>query len=704
MLESAIMKRFVMFQPTCAIIRGWRSLALIWAVLLLSLSFLSAVRAAPDPNLSLVRQAVNAIERGQWLQARALAAQASDPVAKKLITYLYLTSGKADPGFGEIAAFLIAHPGWPSRKELVIRSENNLPDTMPLQERVEWFRRFPPYTAKGKYLAAAAFLEARDNKTGGRLLREVWRDGGFSGDMEREILRDYGGLLDRQDHIARLDGLLWRGQRDAAARMFSLVGKDMELLAKARLALRYRAPDVDAALARVPNLLRNDPGLFYERVHWRLNNGKPEQALKLAHHAAGGLRAPQTPVADIWMKHQITLARLALEKHDYQTAYNVVRTHAYQLPDDAAAYAEAEWLAGWIALRFQNQPAKAFPHFTRLFNAVVTPVSRSRGAYWAGRAAEAKGDRKTADFWYSEAARYPVSFYGQLAAEKRGGTVLRASLDNTQRPTEKELNTYRQQELARATHILIDLDKTAVAKLFFLALLDQSKTPQSFRLAADFASNLQKRDFGILAAKTASRYGVWLLEEGYPVISLPRDLGAGQGAEIALILALSRQESSFNISAVSPTGAIGLMQLMPATANGVARALKIPYQPQRLGTDPVYNLRLGTTYLNGLLDNYSGSYVMALAAYNAGGSRVTNWMAQNGDPRQSLDRMIDWIELIPFSETRNYVQRVMENVGIYRLRLGEAADPFRLEQDLMRGKAARTIQLAPPEKPSRKTG
>ena len=691
-----------MFHPTRAIKPVWRRFALFWVVLLLCLSFIPDVKSAPDPNISLIRQAANAIERGQWQQARKLAAQASDPAAKKLVTYLYLTSGKAAPGFAEIAAFLIANPNWPSQRELVVRAEHSLPETMPLRERVEWFRRFPPVSAKGKFQAAAAFLEARNHATGQRMLSALWRDGGFDRETEREILRKYGHLLNRQDHIARLDGLLWRGQRDAAGRMYKLAGHDMELLAKARLALRFRAPDVETALARVPNLLRADPGLFYERVHWRLNNGKPELALELAHRAAGSLRAPQAAIPDIWLEHQERLIRLALDKRDYRTAYQVAKTHNYQLPDEAAAYAEAEWLAGWTALRFLNRPADAFSHFTRLFHAVVTPMSRSRGAYWAGRAAEARGDGKTADFWYSEAARYTVSFYGQLAAEKRGGTVLRATLDNTRRPAAQELNTYRQQELARATQILLALDRTAAAKEFFTTILEQAKTPQSFRLAAEFAKSLNKQDYGVLAAKAAGKQGVWLFEEGYPMITPPKNAG---GAETALILALSRQESSFNTAAISPAGAVGLMQLMPATANATARALKIPYQPQRLSTDPAYNMRLGTAHLDDLLDNYGGSYVMALAAYNAGGSRVAKWLGRNGDPRKSLDSMIDWIEMIPFDETRNYVQRVMENVGIYRVRLGELGDPFRLDQDLMRGRApARTIQLAPPGKPARKAG
>ncbi|MEQ1888487.1 MAG: lytic transglycosylase domain-containing protein [Alphaproteobacteria bacterium] len=660
--------------------------------------------AAAAPRGSLTAQAIGAVDQASWSYANKLAAQSGDPAVRKLVEYLYLTSGRADPSFSEIARFLIANPKWPGLKELVVRAEHSFMPAMPLRERVEWFRRYPPFTAKGKYQAAQTFLEAGDHKTGQRILRELWREGGFDTDIERRILREHGHLLDRQDHIGRFDGLLWRGQRDAAIRMVKLVGRDMELLGVARLALRYRAPNAEAALARVPNLLRTDPGLFYERILWRLNSGKPELALELARGAAGSLRAPQTSLGSIWWEHQENLTRLALDKRDYKTAYRVAATHNFRPPDEAAPYAEAEFLAGWIALRFLKQPATAFPHFTRLFNAVTSPVSRSRGAYWAGRAAEAKGDQKAAKFWYGEAARYPVSFYGQLAAEWNGGAVVRAALDNTKRPSQQELNTYSQQELARATQILLSLNKDSLAKQFYVALVESSRKPQDYRLAAAFATELQRRDFGVLAAKLAGRDAVWLFEEGYPVLSLPSDLGGRNGPEIPLILALSKQESGFNIKAVSAAGAQGLMQLMPSTAQEVSRSLKIPYSPQRLTQDPVYNLRLGTAYLDKMLDNYDGSYVMALAAYNAGGSRVVKWSAKNGDPRKSATDMIDWIELIPFNETRNYVQRVMEGVGVYRLRLGVTGDPFRIDTDLLRGRPARTILLQPAGKPARKTG
>ena len=702
-LTSAVIKRFEM-QFTGFSFRRARSV-LSGIGIILGVSVALVAQSAAAKRGSLIEQAIGAGDQGSWSYAHKLAAQSGDPAARKLVEYLYLTSGRANPSFAEIAKFLIANPKWPGQKELVVRAEHSFMQTMPLRERVEWFRRYPPFTAKGKYQAAQTFLEAGDHKAGQRFLREVWREGGFELDMERQILRNHGHLLDRQDHIARFDGLLWRGQRDAAVRMVKLVGRDMELLGVARLALRYRAPNVETALARVPKLLRTDPGLFYERVLWRLNAGKPELALELAHHAGGSLRAPQTALGNQWWKHQETLARLALDKKDFKTAYRVAATHNFQPPDEAAPFAEAEFMAGWIALRFLKQPATAFPHFTRLYNAVTSPISRSRGAYWAGRAAEAKGDQKAAKFWYGEAARYPVSFYGQLAAEWNGGAVVRAALDNTKRPTRQELNTYAQQELARATQILLSANKDSLAKQFFTALVESSRNPQDYRLAAAFATELQRRDFGVLAAKRAGNEAVWLFEEGYPVLNLPQDLGGRNGPEIPLILALSKQESGFNVGAISPAGAMGLMQLMPATAQEVARKIKAPYAPQRLIQDPVYNLRLGTAYLDRMLANYDGSYVMALAAYNAGGSRVTKWSGLNGDPRKATTDVIDWIELIPFSETRNYVQRVMEGVGVYRLRLGVTGDPFRIDTDLIRGRPAqRTIELQPPGRPMRKAG
>ncbi len=317
---------------------GGRLRRLTVAVLLAAAAVIAAPIQVSDSaeGGSLAARAIGATDSASWQYARKLASQSGDPVARKLVQYLYLSSSRSSPSFAEIADFLIANPKWPGRKELTVKAEHSFLTNMPPRERAEWFRRYPPYTAKAKFLAAETFMQTGDHKTGQRILSDLWRSGGFERDIEQQILRKYGHDLDKLDHQARFDGLLWRGQRDAANRMFKLVGRDMELLGKARLALRYRAPDVEVALSHVPNLLRADAGLFYERVHWRLNNGKPELALELARKAAGSLRPPLSQLGDQWWDHQQQLARMALEVKDYKTAYAVASTHNYKLPGEAA--------------------------------------------------------------------------------------------------------------------------------------------------------------------------------------------------------------------------------------------------------------------------------------------------------------------------------------------------------------------------------
>jgi len=578
---------------------------------------------------------------------------------------------------------------------MIVRIENSIDREMPVGSRLSWFKRYPPFSLKGRYLAAQSLLQAGEKTTGERMLRLLWAEPSLSLEIERELLGKYRQHLSRADHKARLENLLWQGQRDSASRMYKLAGRDLELLGRARLALRYDAPDVEWAIARVPKQLRNDPGLFYERSRWRLDNGKPDTALDLA-RATPNLAAPGGNPGAKWWKNQEALARLAITGRDYKTAYRMAITHAFKPGQDTALFAEAEWLAGWIALNFLDRPKVALPHFTRLYEAVTFPTMRARGAYWSARAAAALGDAKAAAGWYASAAGYPSTFYGQLAMTQRAGAAVpRTALDNSPMPDKSAIAAFAKQELAMAVKLLLQMQRNKDARQFFEALLHTSKTPQSFQLSAMLATSLNRPDFGVLAARLASREGVWLFEPGYPVITLARDVGGPAGPEIALILALSRQESSFNPEAISPAGARGLMQLMPATAREVARSLRVKYEESLLTNDPAYNTRLGSTYLSKMLRRYDGSYVMALAAYNAGGSRVNAWSRLHGDPRRPDADVIEWIELIPFSETRNYVQRVMENVGVYRLRLGNAADPFRLDRDLARGRTSAQTRDAP---------
>ncbi len=653
---------------------------------LISISAPAAAAVRPNAHAQLVADAIAAAERGHLQFASKLVKQSPDPIARKLVNYFYLMSPNSAPSFSELAVFLDANPEWPGRKDMQVRAEHSLEASISLARRLSWFKRYPPHSIRGRYMAAETFLQSNDATTGVKLLREVWGDGGLPLEIEREILQKYRRHLSPADHKARFENLLWRGQRDAAQRMYRIVDKDLELLGRARLSLRYNAPDVERAISKVPRTYRNDPGLFYERTRWRLENSKPQSALELARELPK-LSIPNGDAGELWWKHQDALSRMALAERDYGTAYRVAATHAFTAKEDTALFAEAEWLAGWISLRFLHKPEQALPHFTRMHEAVAFPTMRSRGAYWAGRAAEAKGDKQTAARWFATAANFPATYYGQLAMARRGGIALpHAMLDNTALPDKGARQAFSQQELVRATQLLLHMKRDRNARQFFQALVETSKSPQSYRLAAMLAQENNRPELGMLAAKLASREGVWLFEAGYPVINLPKNVDRNGGLEDALILAVSRQESGFNTAAISPAGARGLMQLMPATAKDVARSLKVSYQENLLITNPVYNTRLGSFYLSQMLRRFDGSYALALAAYNAGGSRANAWSKLYGDPLRPDTDVVDWVEQIPFGETRNYVQRVMENVGVYRMRLGNTADPFRLDRDLMRGR------------------
>lgn len=659
---------------------------------------LAAMRT--EPHAQLVAEAIAAAERGHWQFASKLARQSPDPVARKLVSYFYLISPKSTPSLTEFATFLDANPDWPGRNEMIMRAEHSLAQSIPPVQALQWFKRYKPLSIRGRFLAAKAFLQTGDSQTGLQLLRDLWVEVSLPLELEREILEAHGRFLTSVDHKIRFENLLWHGQRDAAQRMYRFVGRDLELLGRARLSLRYSAPDVQRAISLVPVIYRSDAGLFYERARWRMQNGKPQTALDLARETPR-LNNPNGNAGEIWWKQQDTLTRLAIEVRDYPTAYRVAAIHPFTAAQNTALFAEAEWLAGWVSLRFLNKPEQALPHFTQLYEAVAFPAMRARGAYWAGRAAEASGDAGSASHWYAKAAIFPATFYGQLAAARGRIKISPAALDNAPLPASAEIDAFAKLDLARATRLLLQMKRDKSARQFFQALVDASKSGQSYRLAAQFAQQNNHPELGILAAKLASRKGVWLLEAGYPVVNLPNNGSVSGWPESALILAVVRQESNFNIAAVSSAGALGLMQLMPATAREVTRSLKVSYNQSLLTSDPVYNTRLGSFYLSQMLRKFDGSYVLALAAYNAGGGRANNWARLNGDPRLQETDVVDWIELIPFSETRNYVQRVMENAGVYRLRLGNAADPFRLEQDLQRGRAQAQSYDTPPPAPKR---
>lgn len=626
-----------------------------------------------DKDKSVYVKAFRAAEKRRWANARRTGAKASNPLPAKIIDWLYYKQPQNHASFGEISGFIDANPHWPGLHRLQRRAEEALSDRVPDEQLLAWYVGRQPLSPSGRIRLAEAMIRSGMPDVGEEWLRYSWINDNLPQTLSRHVYQRHKSRLSPEDHIARVDRLLWDGKRQTANRLLFLLPQDQRLLAKARMSLMARTGRVDDQIARVPPHLKDDPGLAYERTRWRRRKGLDDRARDILL----GLADNVGPRPERWWTERRIQVRETLARGESRTAYRLASEHG--LAPGGAPYAEAEWLSGWIALRFIAEPERAYAHFSSLYYNVRFPVSLSRAAYWAGRAATALENDDKAGQWFRAAAQNPTTYYGQLAIEVLGETELVDSLPTDPAPTDAQIAAFKGLELVRATHLLSALGQDRLLSPFIVHLADSTGTPAERHLVGRLAEGLGQPHLSVRAAKKASRDGITLIDVAYPVIDLPE-----VGPEKALLLAISRQESEFNPRAVSPAGARGLMQLMPRTAKAEAKSLRIPYKRANLTRDPVYNVRLGAAHLNRLLRAYDGSYVMAVAAYNAGSSRVRRWIRDFGDPRRPEIDTIDWVEQIPISETRNYVQRVLESLQIYRHRLSVAPVQLSLLSDLNR--------------------
>jgi soluble lytic murein transglycosylase len=422
----------------------------------------------------------------------------------------------------------------------------------------------------------------------------------------------------------------------------------------------------------VPAKLRLDPGLVFEVArYWR----RQDEFAK----AAAALDTPPLKARKpdkLWGEIE-NAARDALDEGSVSVAYRLAASHG---SESGTAFADGEWLSGWIALRFLQEPDTALRHFSNLYGGTTSVFSKARGAYWAGRAEEIRKNKKAADKWYKLAAGNLTVYYGQLAAMRLGeSTALRIKVEP--KPTPKETATFDKNELVRVIRALNAIGVRERSRPFLVRLINDAGKLPDYRLLAILSRQSDQDDLALMAAKNARQNGAEMADYLFPVISVP----AGGKVEPAFVLGLIRQESAFNAQAVSPAGAMGLMQLMPDTAKQIGKQLNVAkFKDERLTADPKFNITLGRAYLDKLVDRFGGSYVLATAAYNAGPNRVRQWMDTYGDPRQADTDVVDWIESIPFDETRNYVQRVMENLQVYRSRLTKGPSRLALDDDLRR--------------------
>lgn len=623
-----------------------------------------------DNDRTLYRQAYMAAQANNWSQVWTLTKGATDQFPAKLLLWVALMRDGPLVRFEQLRDFITQNPDWPGLMVLRRHAERELRDQSDATA-ADWLRRYPPLSAFGKMRQADLDIAGGHEAEGVAQLREVWVETNFNPADEAAFLQHYGDRLRPMDHAKRLDRLLWDGRDADARRMLPRVSLPQRALGVARLALLDGAPDAEHLLAQVPANLQGDPGLIFARLKWRRHKARYDDAITLLDNPPANLVRPLA-----WAGERQTLARIALSEGNARVAYRLAAANGLS---EGPAFGELEFFAGWVALRFLNDPASAYQHFVRLYDHSKMAISRARGAYWAARAAAALNRAADQADWYGKAATNRTTYYGQLAAAAvhDEGTI---KIEREPEPGREAVAAFEQKELVRAARDLVAMGDSEDARFFLFQLAQTAQTPSDYVQVARLSLALDRPDMEMIAAKRAANDGVNLFTENYPLVPLP----PGGSAEPPLVLAVTRQESAFDVGATSPAGARGMMQLLPSTAERMAKALELPFSAPLLTEDRVYNMRLGRAYLDEMLTEYSGSYVLAIAAYNAGPSRVTQWIAQFGDPRAKNADVIDWIESIPLSETRNYVQRVLENLQIYRFVLGDRHQAFELVADLRR--------------------
>ncbi|KPP90606.1 MAG: soluble lytic murein transglycosylase Slt [Rhodobacteraceae bacterium HLUCCA08] len=624
-----------------------------------------------------------AMQAGTWDVAYALAG--SDVVARDLVTWMRLRDG--DAVLADYSAFLTARPDWPGQDSLLAAAERSIPKGLPPDTVLAFFADRMPLTGQGAVrLAEARFAGGQPDAARAGLVA-TWRDLGLDDEGFEAVIEAFPDIV-APHHADRADMLLWRWRVSDAGRLLPYLDDDRAALVAARIGYIRKSADAEALADAVPAALRDDPGLAQARFIWLADRGERTEAIAILQERSSSPEALGVPWR--WASWRRILARWDMREGRIDRAYALATGHHLTEGGD---YADLEWLAGYLALTYMDEPALALEHFQRFDAAVETPISRARAGYWLGRAHEALDDPISARGAYVAAARHQTAFYGLLAAE-RAGLELDPDLAGGELFPDWQAGPLLDDDRTRAALMLLGGGERGLAVLFLRALaedLDRDGLGQLGQLLME----MDEPFYALLVAKVGVARGEVVPDILFPLHGLAR---GDWPVEPALALAIARQESEFRTDAGSPVGALGLMQLMPATAQEVATELDLPYSRQRLVTDWQYNAALGTRYLANLEAQFGASPVMIAAGYNAGPSRPRQWIGDRGDPRLGQIDPVDWIEHIPFRETRNYVMRVTEAMPIYRARLTGEAGAVEFEA-LLRGALPVIRPMARPHSP-----
>jgi soluble lytic murein transglycosylase len=614
-------------------------------------------------DLAAVKNAIDLVRKAKTSEATAIQKTISDPAARKLVEWFILRHSEANANFSRYAAFIADSPGWPSMGLMRKRAEARL-----WQERsdVTTVRNFvgnQPTSAKGRFALARVLLAEGDRDGAGNLVRQAWRSDELSERFEADAFDLFRDLLTREDHRARMDKRIGAKDLSGAKRAAQRLGSDELLIVKA-----CAAANADKALDllnAVATDARSDLGYTLCRIRWTMRHDRIDDATRLMLAAAPETMALQD--TDEWWRERRSLARKLLDQGKFETAYHVVRDAA--LPASEHYRADFHFMCGWIALRYRNDPTTARAHFVHIDEGSANPIVLARANYWRARVAEAIGEKDAMRASYEAAARYPTAYYGQLARARLG--LDRIELRVPVPPNVEDVALA--DERVRAADMLYALGERDVVLYFVADLAEQSTDVAALVALAELTGHRNDARAMLQIGKLALSRGLALDNYAFPTIGIPQHSPIGPEIERSIIYSVARTESAFDQRDKSPANAVGLMQVTPEAGRDTAKRFGAAYDWDRMVSDPVYNTQMGAAELSALLKEYAGSHIMTFAGYNAGRGRVRDWVKMYGDPRDPNVDAIDWVERIPLSETRNYVQRVIENLQVYRVRFDSGA-------------------------------
>ena len=614
-----------------------------------------------DRDFSYAKQSIQFMEKSNWKDALKVAKKARAKSIYNFIQWRHLLTPGNKASFYDYKIFLQNNSNYPRIERIKYLAEHKL-STRILSEKdiIKWFNNKKPLSGYGMMILGESLISTGEETNGINLIKK----GFVKADLTKSDLiyfrKKFKKYLSKEDYINRADYLAWENKYWDLRRVIRYLPKDYQLLYTARQLLMSKSYGVDSAIKKVPQTMKNDAGLNYDRLKWRRKRGRVDSSLEILLNIPDNKNYMIRP--DKWWKERSILARSLIYKKRYETAYKITSKNGLS---EGPEYAEAEWMSGWIAFSFLNDPLLAEEHFKRFYENVGYPISLSRGAYWLGKVYEKMGNKEESIKWYTESSKFLTTYYGQLSYLKVNPNKLFEL--NKEKEVEKiYAENFYKNKLVATVYLLHDLKKTKYTKYILRHLANDNIDKGSEVLAARLATDISRFDFAIQIAKIASYEKRFHNKFNYPIISVPKKIAGRKIPEHAFILSIIRQESEFDTSAHSHAGAKGLMQLMPYTAKTVAKQAKLGYSKSKLTKSPEYNIKLGSYYIAGLILEYDGAYPFAIAAYNAGPKRVKYWKKINKNPQKGQIDYVDWIELIKFKETRNYVQRVLENYNVYR--------------------------------------